>query len=196
MSKIEIIKDILEAREPKLLNDDENQYRQGSVLVPIFRENGDYKILFTKRTHKVEKHKGQISFPGGAVDPEDLSLEDTAPRETNQELGILKEDVQILECARKNNVDLIIIGREGKSTWGTHLFGNITERVARKAECPVLIVPGHRKPGKSRATVVLYPPVINYSEDEIPTLNYRRFINGSHQTIFSNQRPVCQTFWY
>ncbi|MBN1697273.1 MAG: universal stress protein [Spirochaetales bacterium] len=52
-----------------------------------------------------------------------------------------KVDEKILDYADKNDVDLIVIGRQGRSTSGTFLFGNITEKVARKSRCPVLIVP-------------------------------------------------------
>ena len=44
----------------------------------------------------MEHHKGQISFPGGAVDREDGSFEETALREAFEEIGLLREDVTIL----------------------------------------------------------------------------------------------------
>lgn len=53
-----------------------------------------------------------------------------------------KEDEQILDCASEKQANLIVIGREGKSAVKTHLFGAITEHIARKADCPVLIIPG------------------------------------------------------
>lgn len=48
---------------------------------------------------------------------------------------------KILEAAATENADLIVIGRQGSSRFNTLFFGNTTERVARKAPCPVLIVP-------------------------------------------------------
>jgi nucleotide-binding universal stress UspA family protein len=48
---------------------------------------------------------------------------------------------QILEAARAEAVDLIVIGRQGSSRFNTLFFGNTTERIARKARCSVLIVP-------------------------------------------------------
>jgi len=52
-----------------------------------------------------------------------------------------RDSMQILECAREKQVDLIVMGRQGKSPVRRILFGNITEEVARQADCPVLIVP-------------------------------------------------------
>ncbi|HXU24095.1 MAG TPA: CoA pyrophosphatase [Tepidiformaceae bacterium] len=67
-----------------------------AVLVLLHDHDGDLHIVFQKRTDKVHDHKGQISFPGGASDPEDMSLAETALRETHEEIGVLPEDVDIL----------------------------------------------------------------------------------------------------
>ena len=55
-----------------------------------------WNILYTQRTHTVRDHKGQVSFPGGAWEDQDLCLKETALRETFEEIGIKKEDIQIL----------------------------------------------------------------------------------------------------
>ncbi len=47
----------------------------------------------------------------------------------------------ILQLARDNAVDLIVLGRQGHSSWGKVLFGNVSEAIVRKAECAVLVVP-------------------------------------------------------
>lgn len=52
-----------------------------------------------------------------------------------------KDYVEILRFAKEKDVDLIVLGRQGHSAIETVLFGNVTEKVARKAECAVLIVP-------------------------------------------------------
>ena len=70
--------------------------RDAAVLIPIFFKDDQAHILFTKRTEKVEHHKGQISFPGGVKDAEDGTLLDTALRESWEEMGIESEDVTIL----------------------------------------------------------------------------------------------------
>ncbi len=92
----ELIKKTLNSREPKLAHDAPAHYRHAGVLIPLLAEDGVYKILFTKRTDTVEHHKGQISFPGGAADAEDETIEDTVLRESFEEIGLPEENVEIL----------------------------------------------------------------------------------------------------
>jgi 8-oxo-dGTP pyrophosphatase MutT (NUDIX family) len=87
---------LLNRRTPRLIEDREGVYRRGSVLIPLLRDGGEYKILFTKRTDTVEVHKGQMSFPGGRIDEGDRSLLDTALRETEEEIGLLRQSVVVL----------------------------------------------------------------------------------------------------
>jgi 8-oxo-dGTP pyrophosphatase MutT (NUDIX family) len=69
---------------------------RAAVLIPFFRVESGWHILFTKRTDHLETHKGQVAFPGGAVDHSDLSPEETALRETFEEVGIFPHTVRIL----------------------------------------------------------------------------------------------------
>lgn len=92
----EIIKDVLDSRSPQHIMDQKSSYIHAAVLFPIFRAEGEYRVLFTQRTHRVENHKGQISFPGGGVEEGDDSLLETALREAYEEIGLLSEDVEIL----------------------------------------------------------------------------------------------------
>ena len=71
-------------------------YREAAVLIPLFYKDDQAHLLFTKRTDKVEHHKGQISFPGGMSDRQDNDLEQTALRETFEEMGIQARDIEIL----------------------------------------------------------------------------------------------------
>jgi len=48
---------------------------------------------------------------------------------------------KVIEAALEHEVDLVVIGREGKSRLRTWFFGNVTEQIARKTRRPVLIVP-------------------------------------------------------
>ena len=67
-----------------------------AVLLPLIWHENDWNLLFTRRTDRVESHKGQVSFPGGACDDEDDRPEDTALREAHEELGIQPKDVKVL----------------------------------------------------------------------------------------------------
>lgn len=88
------IKEILACRGKAYIQDP--RYRRAAVLIPLFKKNGEYHILFTRRTDKVEHHKGQISFPGGRQDKKDKDLLATALREAREEMGIEEKDVHIL----------------------------------------------------------------------------------------------------
>ena len=92
----DIIKGILEQRRLKGIEETDPGIRHAAVLVPLFESDGVYHVLFTKRTNRVDAHKGQISFPGGAVDEEDGSFRETALREAHEEIGLRPEDVTIL----------------------------------------------------------------------------------------------------
>jgi len=67
-----------------------------AVLLLLLEKDGQYQVLFTRRSDKVEHHKGEISFPGGTVRPDDADLLDTALREGAEEIGIAAGDVTIL----------------------------------------------------------------------------------------------------
>ena len=67
-----------------------------AVMILLYRKEGEYCILLNKRSEEVEHHKGEMSFPGGARDPEDLDLLETALRETEEEMGIEREDITVL----------------------------------------------------------------------------------------------------
>jgi len=93
----DVISGILSARKPKVLDGGgATDYRHAGVLVPLLEEEGTCKVLFTQRTRHVEHHKGQISFPGGGVEEKDGSLEETVLRETYEEIGLSKRDIEIL----------------------------------------------------------------------------------------------------
>ncbi len=67
-----------------------------AVLIPLLLKENEWHVLVTQRTQTVEHHKGQISFPGGACEPEDSGLLNTALRETYEEIGIQSERVEVL----------------------------------------------------------------------------------------------------
>jgi len=66
--------------------------RRAAVLVPLFVRDARLWTVFTRRTESLEHHRGQISFPGGAEEPEDATLYHTALRESEEELGVRPAD--------------------------------------------------------------------------------------------------------
>jgi len=67
-----------------------------SVLFPIVLRQGGPSVLLTQRTAHLKDHPGQISFPGGRVEPEDASPAATALREAQEEIGLSARHVEIL----------------------------------------------------------------------------------------------------
>ncbi len=70
--------------------------RPAAVLLPLFRQEGHDRLLFTLRTDHLEHHSGEISFPGGASDAGDIDLVATALRETEEEIGLPADNIQVL----------------------------------------------------------------------------------------------------
>ena len=68
---------------------------QSAVLILLYEENGVICFTLTERTQTVEHHRGQISLPGGAREA-DEKLSSTAIRETQEEIGIYADDVDII----------------------------------------------------------------------------------------------------
>ncbi len=91
-----LIKTRLENHHHKTYQYAEVIHREAAVLIPLFYKDQNPCLLFTKRTEKVEHHKGQISFPGGVFDKKDQDLQATALRETWEEVGIHEQDITIL----------------------------------------------------------------------------------------------------
>jgi len=75
---------------------DPNQLHPAAVLVPLVWEDGQWHLLFTRRTNDLQDHSGQVSFPGGAWEEQDGDLERTALREAWEEVGIDPASVAVL----------------------------------------------------------------------------------------------------
>jgi 8-oxo-dGTP pyrophosphatase MutT (NUDIX family) len=69
---------------------------QAAVLIPLLLHEGGLSVLLTQRTQHLHDHAGQISFPGGRMDPEDLTPEKTALRESQEEIGLNPANVEII----------------------------------------------------------------------------------------------------
>jgi 8-oxo-dGTP pyrophosphatase MutT (NUDIX family) len=91
---IDQIRAVLSSRQRRVI--EHPPFSHAAVLVPLFKKEEDCYLLFTKRSDEVKYHKGEISFPGGVVDEEDLELINTALREAHEEIGLRENDVQII----------------------------------------------------------------------------------------------------
>lgn len=69
---------------------------RAAVLIPVINGNTGPELLLTQRTDIVEHHKNQVSFPGGVVDASDNSFIDAALRETEEELGISPDVIEVV----------------------------------------------------------------------------------------------------
>ena len=67
-----------------------------AVLVPLVERPDGITVLLTQRTGHLKSHAGQVSFPGGKTEPHDDSSEDTALRESEEEIGLRREHVEIV----------------------------------------------------------------------------------------------------
>ncbi|MEK9164927.1 MAG: CoA pyrophosphatase [Chloroflexota bacterium] len=94
MNFIDSLRETLVSRQPRVRP--EWEARPAAVLAPLYQHDGEWRLLFTQRTDTVDEHKGQVSFPGGSVDAGDGSPEDTALRESEEEIGLRRSDVTVI----------------------------------------------------------------------------------------------------
>ena len=66
------------------------------VLIPIVERSSHLSVLFTERSPDLKHHAGQISFPGGRMEPDDDDVRHTALRETQEEVGIVPAQVEVI----------------------------------------------------------------------------------------------------
>jgi 8-oxo-dGTP pyrophosphatase MutT (NUDIX family) len=86
------------AYRPRLSQEEilKNQPRLSGVMLLLYEKPGGLHIVFTQRKDYNGVHGGQMSFPGGRKDEHDLDLIATALRETKEEIGIDKEQIQVI----------------------------------------------------------------------------------------------------
>jgi 8-oxo-dGTP pyrophosphatase MutT (NUDIX family) len=95
LARVELkIKELLSEHRRVELSD--RNFKRAAVFLLLFERNGEYYIIFEKRSEALAFHKGQISFPGGGFDEEDVNLLNTAFRETFEEIGLTRESIEVL----------------------------------------------------------------------------------------------------
>lgn len=70
--------------------------KEAAVLVPLYLDSGALHAVFTKRRDDLNRHAGEISFPGGRQDFPDEDLRTTALREAEEEIGLAPADVELV----------------------------------------------------------------------------------------------------
>lgn len=78
------------------LYDPTSPLRDAAVLVPIIDRETQLTVLLTRRSEDLPDHPGQISFPGGRIDPGDSGAEDAALREAEEEVGLTRDRVRLI----------------------------------------------------------------------------------------------------
>ena len=82
-------------RRPRVPEPD-TDCRRAAVLVPIILGTEGARVIYTLRTDELRDHAGQVSFPGGAPEPQDESLLATALREAEEEVDLGPDLVEII----------------------------------------------------------------------------------------------------
>lgn len=74
-----------------------------AVLVPITYHQDEFKLIYTKRSSELARHRGQVSFPGGIIEQGDKNPIDTALRETCEEINIQRHQIDLLGMMKPFN---------------------------------------------------------------------------------------------
>ncbi len=145
-------------------------WRRAAVLFLLYERAGVAYTCFTRRTATVATHRGQISLPGGAYEPRDGTLVQTALRETYEEVGIPPEAVEVLAELEPEYVAVSgflvtpVVGRLAAPP----TFRPDPREVERVIEVPVatLLDPASQRI-EDRGTYIRQSPVYQYGEHEI-----------------------------
>jgi 8-oxo-dGTP pyrophosphatase MutT (NUDIX family) len=127
------------------------ELRDSAVLAPFILRGAEPRLLFTLRPEHLRRHAGQISFPGGARDPEDPTPLHTALREMREELGVPPESVEVLGMLDEmvTTSEFRVVPYVGLLDPSVELHPDAGE-IAELLEIPVpdLLVPGLRRTEK------------------------------------------------
>ena len=88
------LKEQLNQNQPLFIGED-TAFRS-AVLIPLVQVEEEWHVLFEVRSLKMRKQPGDISFPGGKIDPTDASPEKAAIRETHEELGVDPNSIEVI----------------------------------------------------------------------------------------------------
>lgn len=126
--------------------------KQAAVLVPLV--DGDSGVLLTRRAAHLNSHAGQVSFPGGQIDPEDASPEAAALREAWEEIGLRPDQVEILGRLPDHitGTGYLVTPVVGRVAAGA-VYGPASEEVDSVFVLPISVIRDPLAPKKRRAMV-------------------------------------------
>lgn len=135
-----------------------------AVLVPLMYLRDEWHILYTRRTERVESHKGQVAFPGGACDDGETQPEQTALREAEEEIGVRPADVKVIgRLSRMVTISKYRVTPVVGIIPFPYAFKTAGMEVARVFSIPLLWLADRGNywefsiPGSSRAIVAYHP---------------------------------------
>jgi 8-oxo-dGTP pyrophosphatase MutT (NUDIX family) len=138
--------------------------RRAAVLIPLTKIDNDWHLLYTRRTDLVEHHKSQVSFPGGAMDATDLTPDDTALREAEEEVGLHSSDVHVLGRLSQmvTVTSFVVTPVVGVIPW-PYTFAVSNIEVGRVFTMPLVWLADNnnflefRRPGTGHGVIVYFP---------------------------------------
>ena len=71
-------------------------YRSEAAVLMAFTDEKNTHLILTRRADHLKSHRGEVALPGGKIDPEDTSFIETALRESQEEIGLDPDQVEIL----------------------------------------------------------------------------------------------------
>ena len=79
-----------------ILPHDQDKVRPAAVLIAIIMRSTKASVLLTERPKSMSTHAGQVAFPGGKVEPNDISISAAALREASEEVGVIPASVNLI----------------------------------------------------------------------------------------------------
>ena len=135
-----------------------------AVLVPLVFFQEEWHVLYTRRTDRVESHKGQVSFPGGACDEGETTPDETALREADEEIGIRPSDVKVIgKLSRMVTISKFRVTPVVGVVPFPYAFKTSGAEVARVFTMPLLWLANRNNywefsvPGSERSVIVYHP---------------------------------------
>jgi 8-oxo-dGTP pyrophosphatase MutT (NUDIX family) len=117
------------------------QARHAAVLMPLVQRADGLHVLFTRRASHLHHHAGQISFPGGRIEPTDADAVEAAIRETREEIGVDRQFVQVMgvQPALLTTTQFLMTPVVGELLPGFHVQADQSE-VAEVFEVPLAVL--------------------------------------------------------